>query len=146
MATPHSDSDGATNQVARRGWHGRPSAVVALVGSAWRRPRYARSATWPRPHRPAPRPRSPTCNIILTPQGCVPQPAKVTTGHIQFNVSNKNAGAVSEAELRTSNLSQSLGEQENLTPGLSGGFELIVQPGDYVINCPGASQPTPPSP
>ena len=79
-------------------------------------------------------------NIILTPQGCVPQPATVTTGDIQFNVSNKNAGAVSEAELRTSNLSHLLGEQENLTPGLSGGFELTVEPGDYVINCPGAHQ------
>ena len=79
-------------------------------------------------------------NITLTPQGCVPQPATVTTGDIQFNVSNKNAGAVSEAELRTSNLSHLLGEQENLTPGLSGGFELTVEPGDYVINCPGAHQ------
>ena len=56
---------------------------------------------------------------------------------MQFNVSNQNAGAVSEAELRTSNLSHILGEQENLTPGLSGGFSLIVQPGRYVINCPG---------
>ena len=33
-----------------------------------------------------------------------------------------------------------MGEQENLTPGLSGGFALVVQPGHYVINCPGASQ------
>ena len=78
--------------------------------------------------------------VVLTPQGCVPKPAKVATGHIQFNVSNKNAGAVSEAELRTNNLSHILGEQENLTPGLSGGFSLVVQPGHYVVNCPGASQ------
>ncbi len=62
------------------------------------------------------------------------------SGDIQFNVSNKNAGAVSEAELRTSNLSHLLGEQENLTPGLAGGFELTVEPGSYVINCPGAHQ------
>ena len=78
--------------------------------------------------------------VVLTPQGCAPKPAKVATGQVQFNVSNQNAGAVSEAELRTSNLSHILGEQENLTPGLSGGFSLIVQPGRYVINCPGASQ------
>jgi len=32
-----------------------------------------------------------------------------------------------------------LGEEENLTPGLSGGFSLTVQPGKYVINCPGAT-------
>ena len=55
-------------------------------------------------------------------------------------MANKNAGAVSEAELRTKDLSHILGEQENLTPGLSGGFALVVQPGHYVINCPGASQ------
>ena len=55
-------------------------------------------------------------------------------------MANKNAGAVSEAELRTKDLSHILGEQENLTPGLSGGFSLVVQPGHYVINCPGASQ------
>jgi iron uptake system component EfeO len=81
-----------------------------------------------------------TVNVTLTPQGCTPKPAKVATGQIQFNVKNKNAGSVSEAELRTSNLSHILGEQENLTPGLSGGFALVVQPGQYVINCPGASQ------
>ena len=82
-----------------------------------------------------------TVTINLTPQSCTPKPATVTTGQIQFNVKNKNAGAVSEAELRTSNLSHILGEQENLTPGLSGGFALVVQPGTYIINCPGASKP-----
>jgi iron uptake system component EfeO len=81
-----------------------------------------------------------TVSIALTPQGCQPKPAKVTAGDVSFNVTNKDAGAVSEAELRTSNLSKILGEQENLTPGLSGGFELTIQPGTYEINCPGASQ------
>jgi iron uptake system component EfeO len=81
-----------------------------------------------------------TVTITLTPQGCAPKPATVATGQVQFNVVNKNAGAVSEAELRTSDLSHILGEQENLTPGLSGGFSLTVQPGHYVINCPGAKQ------
>ena len=38
-----------------------------------------------------------------------------------------HSGAVSEAELRTSDLAQILGEQENLTPGLSGGFALTIQ-------------------
>ena len=80
-----------------------------------------------------------TVTITLTPQGCAPKPARAPAGQIQFNVKNKNAGAVSEAELRTSNLSHILGEQENLTPGLSGGFALVVQPGSYVVNCPGAA-------
>jgi iron uptake system component EfeO len=79
-------------------------------------------------------------NVVLTSKGCAPSPATVSAGHVNFNVSNPNAGAVSEAELRTSDLSHILGEQENLTPGLSGGFSLDVQPGSYQINCPGASQ------
>ncbi|HEY6501517.1 MAG TPA: iron uptake system protein EfeO [Streptosporangiaceae bacterium] len=81
-----------------------------------------------------------TVSISLTPQGCAAKPAKVATGDVQFNVTNKNASAVSEAELRTSNGSKILGEQENLTPGLSGGFELTLAPGSYELNCPGASQ------
>jgi iron uptake system component EfeO len=81
-----------------------------------------------------------TVNISLTPQGCAPKPASIAAGSVQFNVTNSDAGAVSEAELRTSDLSKILGEQENLTPGLSGGFSLDIQPGKYVINCPGASQ------
>ena len=56
-------------------------------------------------------------------------------------MANKDADAVSEAELRTSDLAKILGEQENLTPGLSGGFALTLQPGTYKINCPGAAQP-----
>src|SRR5579875_1021512 len=81
-----------------------------------------------------------TVTISLTPQSCAPKPATVAAGDIQFTVTNKDASAVTEAELRTSNLSKILGEQENLTPGLSGGFELTLPPGTYKINCPGASQ------
>jgi iron uptake system component EfeO len=79
-------------------------------------------------------------SISLTPQGCAPRPAKITAGPVQFNVANTGADAVSEAELRTSDLSKILGEQENLTPGLSGGFSLDLQPGTYTINCPGATR------
>ncbi|HEY3980542.1 MAG TPA: iron uptake system protein EfeO [Streptosporangiaceae bacterium] len=81
-----------------------------------------------------------TVSISLTPQGCAPKPATVTAGEVDFNVANKNAGAVSEAELRTGDLAKILGEQENLTPGLTGGFALTLQPGTYKINCPGAAQ------
>jgi iron uptake system component EfeO len=81
-----------------------------------------------------------TVSIDLTPQGCAPKPAKITAGPVDFNVTNKSAGTVSEAELRTNDLAKILGEQENLTPGLSGGFSLVLQPGSYKVNCPGASQ------
>jgi iron uptake system component EfeO len=83
---------------------------------------------------------STTVSVSLTSQGCAPKPASIAAGSVDFNVVNSGAGAVSEAELRTSDLSKILGEQENLTPGLSGGFSLTLQPGKYVINCPGASQ------
>ena len=85
--------------------------------------------------------KSTTVKISLTSHGCEPKPAKVPAGAVEFNVTNTNAGAVSEAELRTSDKAHILGEQENLTPGLSGGFALTIQPGTYKINCPGASQP-----
>ena len=78
--------------------------------------------------------------VDLTPQGCAPRPASAPAGQVNFTVTNKNATAVSEAELRTSDLSKILGEQENLTPGLSGGFSLDIQPGSYTINCPGATR------
>jgi iron uptake system component EfeO len=82
-----------------------------------------------------------TVSIELTPLGCAPRPAKIPAGQVDFTVTNKDADSVSEAELRTSDLAKILGEQENLTPGLSGGFSLDIQPGSYKINCPGAAQP-----
>jgi len=82
-----------------------------------------------------------TVTIDLTTRGCEPKPAKIPAGPVDFNVTNSGAGSVSEAELRTSDLAHILGEQENLTPGLSGGFSLTIQPGTYKISCPGASQP-----
>ncbi len=84
--------------------------------------------------------RASTVTVALTPQGCAPKPARIPAGEVTFNVANKDADAVSEAELRTADLTHILGEQENLTPGLSGGFTLDIQPGSYKINCPGASQ------
>jgi high-affinity iron transporter len=81
-----------------------------------------------------------TVTIDLTSQGCAPKPAKIAAGSVRFMVTNTGADGVSEAELRTSDLSKILGEQENLTPGLSGEFALFIQPGSYTIACPGAAQ------
>ena len=58
--------------------------------------------------------RGATVTIQLTSAGCAPRPARIPAGPVQFNISNKGAGAVSEAELRTSDLAKILGEQENL--------------------------------
>jgi iron uptake system component EfeO len=79
--------------------------------------------------------------IEVTAQGCAPKPAKVPEGTVIFTVADKNTAAVSEAELRTSDMLKVLGEQENLAPGLTGGFSANIQPGSYRINCPGAVQP-----
>lgn len=76
--------------------------------------------------------------ITLTPSGCQPDPASAPAGVVNFNVSNDNADSVSEAELLSGG--RMLGEQENLSPGLSGGFSLRLDNGRYQIYCPGASQ------
>jgi iron uptake system component EfeO len=78
-------------------------------------------------------------SVSLTPQGCAPEPASIAAGPVDFTVANKDADAVSEAELRTADMTKILAEQENLTPGLSGGFSLNLRPGTYKISCPGAA-------
>jgi len=65
----------------------------------------------------------------------------VPAGAVEFDITNSGAAAVTEAELRTNDKAHILGEQENLTPGLSGGFSLTVRPGAYKVTCPGAAQP-----
>ena len=85
--------------------------------------------------------KSSTVKIQITSQGCEPKPASVPAGAVEFDITNSGAAAVTEAELRTNDKAHILGEQENLTPGLSGGFSLTVRPGTYKVNCPGASQP-----
>jgi iron uptake system component EfeO len=81
-----------------------------------------------------------TVTVNLTSDGCQPSPASVTAGVINFKVANQDANNVSEAELQSSG--QMLGEQENLSPGLSGGFSLRLDGGSYQIYCPGAKQDT----
>jgi iron uptake system component EfeO len=76
--------------------------------------------------------------IKLTSSGCEPSPKSVSAGVVNFTVSNSGADSVSEAELLSGG--RMLGEQENLSPGLSGGFSLRLDNGSYQIYCPGASQ------
>jgi iron uptake system component EfeO len=76
--------------------------------------------------------------ITLTPTGCEPSPQSVNAGVVNFTVKNNGADSVSEAELLSGG--RMLGEQENLSPGLSGGFALRLANGKYQIYCPGASQ------
>lgn len=75
--------------------------------------------------------------ITLTPSGCEPSPKLVNAGVVNFTVANSNADSVSEAELLSGG--RMLGEQENLSPGLSGGFSLRLDNGSYQVYCPGAT-------
>jgi iron uptake system component EfeO len=75
--------------------------------------------------------------ITLTSADCVPAPASVPAGLVTFEITNKGASAVSEAELLKG--STVLGEKENLTPGLSGSLSLRLEPGSYVVACPNAT-------
>jgi iron uptake system component EfeO len=111
------------------------AAVLAAVTLA-----SAACSSSPTPARTSSAAKSSTVSIELTTAGCAPKPATVRAGTVEFDVANDNAGAATEAELRTSDLTHILGEQENLTPGLSGGFSLNLQPGRYAISCPDASQ------
>ena len=78
--------------------------------------------------------------ITTTPSGCPPVPARVPSGVVEVVVSNLDAPTVSEVEVRSANLSQVLGEKENLIQGMSAKFSISVAKGTYVVNCPGAAQ------
>jgi iron uptake system component EfeO len=79
-----------------------------------------------------------TVRITLSSDGCQPKPAKVHAGPVTFDVKNAGASRVTEAELLAGG--RMLGEQENLSPGLSGGFSIHLEAGKYQIYCPGAGQ------
>jgi len=79
-------------------------------------------------------------SISVTPEGCQPHPSTVTSDGITVKVSNLDANAVSEVELRSHDLVTLAGEEENLVPGLSGGFGVWLTPGRYIFSCPGARQ------
>jgi len=79
-----------------------------------------------------------TVTVTLTDAGCQPNPKSAPAGVVNFTVTNGGANNVSEAELLSGG--RMLGEQENLSPGLSGGFSLRLDNGTYQIYCPGAGQ------
>ncbi|WP_163549681.1 iron uptake system protein EfeO [Candidatus Frankia nodulisporulans] len=80
-----------------------------------------------------------TVTLTLTSKGCSPSVTSIPAGPTTFNVVNKDAGAVTEAELMKGDTI--LGEKENIAPGLSGSFSLNVKPGSYQLYCPGGSGP-----
>jgi iron uptake system component EfeO len=77
-------------------------------------------------------------NVTITAaKGCTPDKASFPAGAITIKVVNKDATAVSEAELLSGE--RILGEKENIPPGFSGEFAVNVPAGTYTLYCPGAS-------
>ncbi len=80
-----------------------------------------------------------TVTVTLTGKGCSPDTSSIAAGPTTFKIVNKDAGAVTEAELMDGDTI--LGEKENIAPGLSGTFSLNVKEGKYQLYCPGGSGP-----
>jgi iron uptake system component EfeO len=78
-----------------------------------------------------------TVNVTITAAGgCTLDNSTIAAGGVTFNVTNKDATAVSEVELVSGG--RIVGERENLPPGLQGEFSVTVEAGKYQIYCPGA--------
>jgi iron uptake system component EfeO len=85
---------------------------------------------------------STTVNVVLTNAGCTPDVDSVPAGTITFEATNDGGDAVDEVELLAGE--DVLAEAENLAPGLSGSFTVDLEPGSYLLLCPGAEVPETP--
>jgi high-affinity iron transporter len=72
--------------------------------------------------------------VSLTDAGCDPAKLELAAGPTTFQVTNKDAAAVTEFEVMDGD--RILGEVENLTPGLKGSFSLNLTAGSYTLYCP----------
>lgn len=77
-------------------------------------------------------------NVTITAaHGCAVDHKTFAAGGITFNVTNKDATAVSEIELLDGE--RIIGEKENVPPGLSAQFAVRAEAGTYTLYCPGAT-------
>ncbi|MBN9621861.1 MAG: cupredoxin domain-containing protein [Actinobacteria bacterium] len=73
----------------------------------------------------------------ITDAGCGPHDAKAPAGPIAFDVESQSS-TVTEIEVLDGETI--LGEKENLTEGLGGGFALTLEEGEYTLRCNGGSE------
>ncbi|MGN6255500.1 MAG: cupredoxin domain-containing protein [Solirubrobacterales bacterium] len=73
----------------------------------------------------------------LTDEGCEPHDATAPAGPIAFEIENAGTSKVTEMEVMEGE--KVLGEEENITDGLEGGFSATLEAGEYTIYCPGGS-------
>ncbi|HET7454727.1 MAG TPA: cupredoxin domain-containing protein [Solirubrobacterales bacterium] len=79
-----------------------------------------------------------TISFKLTDAGCEPHDAKAPAGPIAFEIENAGTSKVTEMEIMEGD--KVLGEEENITDGLSGSFSVTLGAGEYTIYCPGGSE------
>lgn len=73
----------------------------------------------------------------LTDEGCLPHGASAPAGPITVEAENTGSSKVTEIEVMEGE--KILGEEENLSEGLSTRFSLTLAAGKYTIYCPGGS-------
>lgn len=73
----------------------------------------------------------------LTDEGCEPHDATAPAGPIAFEIENAGTSKVTEMEIMDGEAV--LGEEENITDGLDGGFSATLEAGKYTIYCPGGA-------
>ncbi len=79
-----------------------------------------------------------TVKVTITAAGgCAPDRVEFAAGGARFEVSNKDATAVTEVEVLSGG--RIIGEKENLPPGFSGRFAIDAGAGKYTLYCPGAA-------
>jgi iron uptake system component EfeO len=74
----------------------------------------------------------------LTDAGCTPNTAHAKGGQAYFEVENAGTSAVSEFELLEGE--EIIGEAEDLSDGMAGGFSAELEKGEYTLYCPGGSK------
>jgi iron uptake system component EfeO len=75
-----------------------------------------------------------TLSFELTDAGCDPHDAAAPAGPITFEI---EGGSSSVTELEVLDGEKILGEKENVTDGLTGGFSLDLEAGVYTLRCDG---------
>jgi hypothetical protein len=76
-------------------------------------------------------------NFKITDAGCEPHDASLPAGPIAFEAESESS-TVTEIEVLDGEAI--LGEKENLTEGLSGGFQLTLDEGEYTLRCNGGTE------
>jgi iron uptake system component EfeO len=78
-----------------------------------------------------------TMSFKITDAGCQPHDAKVAAGPVDFEAESESS---SVTEIEVLDGEAILGEKENLTDGLKGGFSLNLDAGEYTLRCNGGSE------